>query len=72
MAEDKPKMGESGGMFLCLLYIVISFNVSIVLMEFPEIRQAPHFPLVRKECKEKAAKFFHCLTTKSFMGNDYV
>lgn len=41
-------------------------------MQYPEVLLSPHFPLVRKECKEQSAIFFHCLTTKSQMGNEYV
>lgn len=31
-----------------------------------------HFPSVRRECKEAAARFFGCFSTNGRMLNDYV
>jgi len=33
----------------------------------PRLTVAPHFPVVREECKEVAARFFHCFTVNAKM-----
>eukprot|EP01115_Flamella_aegyptia_P007098 TRINITY_DN2957_c0_g2_i1.p1 TRINITY_DN2957_c0_g2~~TRINITY_DN2957_c0_g2_i1.p1 ORF type:complete len:68 (-),score=12.78 TRINITY_DN2957_c0_g2_i1:35-238(-) len=34
-----------------------------------DIRVADHFPSVRKQCKEQAAKFFHCFSQEGQQVN---
>jgi hypothetical protein len=41
-------------------------------LNYGDPRLADHFPSVKSECKEVAAKFFHCFTSESLPKDEKV